>query len=1228
MINYRLKTLSWVGLVGLLMFFCMPSNIHAEGELLYELSFSADDISFSKLEGYDAVELPDCIFTRDAGKPRLPSKIIHFALDDDKKPYKVEIASDIHEEIEGTYNLYPAQESVPYGEERVFTPPDPSVYKLHRSYPKRVVEIKAQGCLSGTNIASLNIYPLQYIPGRKKLVLHTNITVKLIQKTKDKADKEIQKQLKRRISKTPKGKKTIKEMLNKLVVNPESIEQQFEQDFASAMLESAPFETIDYLIITNEALKQAQAYQPLINSKTTKGLSVLVESVEDIKQLYSGRDAQEKIRNYIKEKHIQSGLTWVLLGGDTNIVPVRFVKTLNSSEIISDMYYSDLDGDWDADGDSIFGEFDDVIDLYPDVFVGRAPVEDEAEARVFVDKVLTYEANIPSYAETALFLGGNDFNDVGGRIKDFIEYNYMPEDFKLITKYYERDIPVYRELTIQALNEGYHLINHIGHATTESLFTGDDYLTISDIDELANSSFPAIIWSCGCHPAEIDHDCIAEYWVTNPNGGGAAFIGNSGFGLNPESDSYLDPSFYESLFFKGLTHIGQTLADSKITFISQANTSPSMRYAMFELNLLGDPQMHIQIDTDRQIYISAPAYGSYIKGGVDIIGSAYLKDHFYRYELYYAPKDNPSDASLIYSSSDSVQDHFLTAEEFAWDTTQCEDGEYLLILKIITVSGKEIECNQNIEVVIDNQSQAPEFINLGNKGAVIDLECPRPFEFKVKARDPDNPETEHGQLEYSAEIPQYLLDRGAVFEPETQLFSWTPREADKGIYEVSFSVSDNEHIVTQTIALTTVVVKESPVCLDPADQMHPVVYGHRIIWDDHRNREDCDSIYMYDILKKEESSLNISCSPYSRFALYNNRLSFCKDQDIYLYDFVEQREIPVCTDPSYQFAARHWGDMVVWMDERNGNYDIYMYDLLNETEVPICINPGPQYNPDIYDTKIVWHDYRSGDYDIYMYDLNEPNEGERPICTAIAGQLRPRIFKNNVVWTDGRNGFGDIYLYNLATETERQLTTGPAEQTSPAICEDRIVWEDRRNYDIYLYELSTNTEVQITGDPDIQYDPAIYQDIVVWGAFRVGEYNHDIYMAKIYFVPQLSSLSKTSALSGQTLTIYGKNFGWGQNQDEDSSRSRVQFTLLGCFGEFPAGQAEIVSWSNTKITCRVPNINPGPYKITVITPGGESNFQYFTVLRPYTPPPTTGPPATPSAQTNTYTPRFPVLRRR
>jgi hypothetical protein len=549
-------------------------------DISHEIDFSEKDLSFGKIDGYDTVDLKpdfplskDWTLTREPGKPQLPICVLYFALDQDKYADRVELVSDSNQEIPGEFLIYPAQESYPMSGEYRFTPPDPATYNSSEGYPRERVKLTVQGSQGGQRIAIVHVYPLEYLPLQKKLILHSHINLRIVQKPAQ--------------GSTPGGinNKTAYAALRKMVANPENLGEL-----------KQVFNTVDYLIITSQSLLNSGVFLPLKSSKELRGISVMIESVETIVNSTPGIDTQEKIRNFIKDKYTNNGLVWVLLGGDTNIILARLARA-DGADVPCDMYYSsDLDpseSDWDDNNNGIYGELADNLNLLPDVYVGRAPVENEVEAEGFVNKVHTYELNVSNYVDNALFLGCEDFGNAGGVNKDLIDQNYMPVCFDPITKYYEENLPVYRSLTITAMNDGYHLINHIDHADIDKLYTGSDFLNISDIDGLTNASAPSILWSCGCWPAAIDNDCIAEHWITNPNGGGVAFIGNSRFGLVNLSESELDPEFYKSLFVDGYNHIGQAHADSKQTFVGLANDQ-QMRYALFELNLLGDPELSIR----------------------------------------------------------------------------------------------------------------------------------------------------------------------------------------------------------------------------------------------------------------------------------------------------------------------------------------------------------------------------------------------------------------------------------------------------------------------------------------------------------------------------------------------------------------------------------------------------------------------------------------------------------
>lgn len=93
--------------------------------------------------------------------------------------------------------------------------------------------------------------------------------------------------------------------------------------------------------------------------------------------------------------------------------------------------------------------------------------------------------------------------------------------------------------------------------------------------------------------------------------------------------------------------------------------------------------------------------------------------------------------------------------------------------------------------------------------------------------------------------------------------------------------------------------------------------------------------------------------------------------------------------------------IVVWQDNRNGNWDIYAYDFARQQEYPVCIAAGDQTNPRMgwgpANLIIVWQDNRNGNWDIYaltvpaFYDhtMDWLNAVELPVCgeTAVSAIL-------------------------------------------------------------------------------------------------------------------------------------------------------------------------------------------------------------------------------------------------
>jgi len=598
-------------LLGALIFFLSADSAMAD-EGSYTFTFQIDQLRFEEISGYDVVRYTDLDFTQEVGAPQLPVQVVRFLIPPGQSIAGVVLHEVQEEEIAGEYDVYPVQPPHILSQKAVqFVPPDPETYASSQLFPERMVEVVHRGYVGGYQVGAVVIHPVRYLASQRRLVLCSRIALEIVYEETG--------ELRRPVVRSNYAGSIQQSTLRSLVVNPQAgIQPSVDDMSASSNLQE---EEHAYVIITTEDL-EAQ-FRPLADWKLKKGLSADIFTVSWIRQNYFGWDVQESIRNFIIDAHKYWGTVWVLLGGDTGVIPDRKAFAMDceygdfsDNWIPCDLYYADLDGDWNANRNDIYGEVDDNIDLYPDVFVGRASVENTQEAAAFVDKILTYEKYAGAdHALNMLFLAGVCWSDPftnSGDSKDLIDEQYVPPRFDPITKLYTVMQNDDLASVLRALNQGQHFINHSNHAWYTGVSLGSGLLGVPEINGLSNAPNYGIFYSIGCWPAAFDYDCFAEHFITNPVGGGVAFIGNSRYGWgspgNPEygySDR-LDQEFFKVLFEDGLYHIGQTLSTAKAVYAPFSGQENVYRWHQYQVNLLGDPEMPIWTDEPGQLIVTYP----------------------------------------------------------------------------------------------------------------------------------------------------------------------------------------------------------------------------------------------------------------------------------------------------------------------------------------------------------------------------------------------------------------------------------------------------------------------------------------------------------------------------------------------------------------------------------------------------------------------------------------------
>jgi hypothetical protein len=619
-----------VGTLVLLGSFPALANASAQ-EVVAALVLDPNELSFAQHEGYDLVSIEGAVFTTEPSEPMLPVFFVQLLLPPGSRCADMRTTVRGTVAIPGKFDISPAPRPVRFSLEGEAEVPKPSrrTYDSSLPYPPEVARLAGVGSLGRYRVATVLVTPLQYVPATGELFLHTDIEIAVATETTD--DEAA------RLSGGAAPALAVTSAVEQLVENGEETAR-----YTEATRTDTRSEHIDYLLITTAEL--AESFRPLADWKTLKGVRAEIVTLEDIAAdpRYAGVDEAERIRSCITSYRDLHGTSWVLLGGDTEVVPTRLVYDFfYDQDIPSDLYYADLDGTWNGDGDDRWGELtEDGVDLYSDVFVGRAPVASVDQAENFVEKVLAYEGApfelMDDFQLRMLFLGEimwdspDPYTD-GGVALDIIDGQSVPSRFTPVTKLYQRDGNLFVPTVLNALNEGYGIVMHEGHSNIAQASVGAGDLTTMHLDTLHNGERGGLWYSVGCWSAAIDHDTFGEHWLLSTGGGGVAYVGNSRYGWGCPgypgqcvSDLY-SQEFFASLFTRDLVHAGAIHADAKHQFVGAAIADDYMLYAMYELNLLGDPEMPVWTNTPARLTVVHPEVVD-ASGGIASIAISVSKD--------------------------------------------------------------------------------------------------------------------------------------------------------------------------------------------------------------------------------------------------------------------------------------------------------------------------------------------------------------------------------------------------------------------------------------------------------------------------------------------------------------------------------------------------------------------------------------------------------------------------
>ncbi len=435
--------------------------------------------------------------------------------------------------------------------------------------------------------------------------------------------------------------------------NPISVEFGKSADYWSSYFDNAsgrtlgtmPADSFEYLIITNQDM--AEAFSKLAAWRSRRGLRSQVETVEWIAGHIPGADLAERVRQYIKACWLYCGTRYVLLGGDIEIIPVRNVFYVDSylpdNQLPSDLYYADIidttfaQGFWgynyNANGNQAHGELpgncgqDDGIDQTPDLYVGRAPVKDPVQADRFVSKIMAYESGPEGqFGQEALFMSDGNFawfleyaDQAVASLAPWVQTHKMYNPVS--GGYYSGDEVLTVANGLQQMNYGYNIVYHFDHGGYYTLSLAKDHASLGggwiyrpQVQALCNQNRAGIFLTPACSPNALDYQSLAEELINNPQGGSAAFIGNTRVGWTSQYGQF--QRFFTSLYGQNLRMLGQIFSEMQ---------NSGNAYGRYALNLLGDPAMPVwaRAPQDLMVQITRTAQGQDSLIAVSVGAGAY-----------------------------------------------------------------------------------------------------------------------------------------------------------------------------------------------------------------------------------------------------------------------------------------------------------------------------------------------------------------------------------------------------------------------------------------------------------------------------------------------------------------------------------------------------------------------------------------------------------------------------
>lgn len=346
-----------------------------------------------------------------------------------------------------------------------------------------------------------------------------------------------------------------------------------------------PSGPVEYWVVTHGLF--ADALAPLLNLRSSQGLSVGVVKVEDLYARYTaGNPDPAAILRFVREHAAPAGARYLLLvGGDTtdaagylgtgsvSFVPAPYART---NEYVAFAPADPLYGDLTGDG-------------VPEISVGRLPVRTLAEVQESVRKIVAFDTQ-PAALKVLAASGAQDgaqalnFSGASGEFRAAL----MPVWQSTVVDVDELGVDAARTQLTEGLNGGQSLVSYIGHSSPTQ-WGFESLLNSGQISGLpANPNAPVVL-QFGCWTTYFvfpSANSMGHALMLTPNRGASAVIGSTVLLDQPNHDAMaaeIAPRLLPG------TRVGDALLQAKRALAAASTGSLQGDEVQVGISILGDP---------------------------------------------------------------------------------------------------------------------------------------------------------------------------------------------------------------------------------------------------------------------------------------------------------------------------------------------------------------------------------------------------------------------------------------------------------------------------------------------------------------------------------------------------------------------------------------------------------------------------------------------------------------